>query len=47
LFHEPPEDLMAVCADCHRRLHHILQTVANENQLPLPFDEIARHPSSS
>jgi hypothetical protein len=29
--------LTAVCRDCHRRLHHIAQTVANENQLTLPL----------
>jgi hypothetical protein len=45
LFHERPSDLMAVCSDCHRRIHHVLQIVANENQLPLPFDELGRQQS--
>jgi hypothetical protein len=27
--------LTAVCRDCHRRLHHIANTVANENQMTL------------
>jgi hypothetical protein len=38
--------LTAVCRDCHRRLHHIAQTVANENQLTLalgpPLEPIDR-----
>lgn len=46
VYHERPEDLTAVCRDCHRRLHHIAQTVANENQLTLalgpPLEPIDR-----
>lgn len=37
VYQERPEDLTAVCRDCHRRLHHIAATVANENQLSLPL----------
>ena len=39
LFHELPDDLMALCVGCHRRVHHIMQMVANDNQLSLPFDD--------
>jgi hypothetical protein len=35
VYQERPEDLTAVCRDCHRRLHHIARTVANDNQLTL------------
>jgi hypothetical protein len=37
VYQERPEDLTAVCRDCHRRLHHIARTAANENQLALPL----------
>jgi 5-methylcytosine-specific restriction endonuclease McrA len=39
LFHELPADLMACCRKCHKRVHHILEMVANDNQLTLPFEE--------
>jgi hypothetical protein len=42
LFHERPGDLMAVCTECHRRLHHIVGLVANDNQLTLPLAEPRR-----
>jgi hypothetical protein len=42
VYHERPEDLTAVCRDCHRRLHHIARTVANENQLALPLEPVDR-----
>jgi hypothetical protein len=37
---ELPEDLMAVCASCHRRLHNRparRPVAANDNQLQLPW----------
>ena len=37
VYQERPEDLTAVCRNCHGRLHHIAQQVANENQLSLPL----------
>jgi hypothetical protein len=46
LFHELPEDLMALCDGCHRRVHHIMQMVANDNQLSLPFDDENEEPST-
>jgi len=33
-FFEPLEDLMAVCRDCHHRLHQLQKIVANDNAPP-------------
>ena len=37
VFDEQPEDLMAICRSCHQRKHHIMQQVANDNQMLLPL----------
>jgi 5-methylcytosine-specific restriction endonuclease McrA len=36
LFNEGPEDLLALCEDCHNRMHPIPKA-ANDNQLQLPL----------
>ena len=38
---EQPEDLMALCRECHDRMHGLLRP-ANDNQLKLPLPEIKK-----
>lgn len=35
LYHEQPEDLIALCNECHEKLHGL--TAANDNQVEMDF----------
>jgi|SRR5262245_2638056 len=37
LGHELPQDLCAVCVDCHHKIHCSVMPAANDNQLQLPL----------
>jgi hypothetical protein len=37
LGNELPQDLCAVCVDCHHKIHISVMPAANDNQLPLPL----------
>ena len=40
---ETPDMCLAVCRHCHMRFHRLVDRIANDNQLALPFEKTGQH----